>query len=156
TWYTQKSGYDVSPGYDKSRLHFTRRIDSRCLYCHCQEAHPVEHTVNRYREPAFGQLAIGCERCHGPGELHVAARTKGPERGEVDRTIVNPRRLAPALREAVCEQCHLQGETIVERRGRSQAEYRPGLPLHEYVSVFVRPPEVTDASKIVSHVEQMH
>ena len=41
------------------------------------------------------------------------------------------------------------------RRGRDQAEYRPGLPLHEYVTVFVRPPELDDASKIVGHAEQM-
>jgi predicted CXXCH cytochrome family protein len=155
TWYTQKAGWGLSPGYEQNQTHFTRRIDSRCLYCHCQEAHPVAGSLNRYREPAFGQLAIGCERCHGPGALHVAARAAGPPREKVDDTVVNPRHLAPALREAVCEQCHLQGETIVARRGRSQAEYRPGL-LHEYVSVFVRPPEVTDPSKIVSHVEQMH
>jgi hypothetical protein len=155
TWYTQKAGWGLSPGYEQNLTHFTRRIDPRCLYCHCQEAHPVPDSLNEYREPVFGQLAIGCERCHGPGALHVAARAAGPPREKVDDTVVNPAHLAPALREAVCEQCHLQGETIVERRGRSQAEYRPGLPLHEYVAVFVRPPEVTDPSKIVTHVEQM-
>jgi hypothetical protein len=155
SWYAEKAGWGLSPGYDENLPHFNRGIDARCLYCHCQESHPVPDSLNRYREPPFGQLAIGCERCHGPGAAHVAARAAGPPREKVDDTVVNPRHLAPALREAVCEQCHLQGETIVARRGRSQADYRPGLPLHEYVTVFVRPPEVTDPGKIVSHVEQM-
>jgi hypothetical protein len=127
TWYAQKSGWGLSPGYEKNQAHFSRPIDSRCLYCHCQEARPLEDTLNRYREPAFGQLAIGCERCHGPGQLHVARRADGPPSEKVDDTIVNPRHLAPALREAVCEQCHLQGETIVVRRGRAQADYRESI-----------------------------
>src|SRR5262249_55538089 len=100
TWYTGKSAWDLSPGYEKNLTHFQRPLDSRCLYCHCQEAHPVEHTVNRSREPPFGQLAIGCERCHGPGGMHVASRTDGAHPEGVDYTIVNPRHLAPALREA--------------------------------------------------------
>jgi Flp pilus assembly protein TadD len=71
-------------------------------------------------------------------------------------TIVNPARLEPALREAVCEQCHLQGEFRVPRRGRAFADYRPGLPLHQVVSVFVQPPAAGGVHKAVSHVEQMH
>ena len=156
TWYSRESRWQLSPGYAENLVHFNRRVDAQCLYCHAQEARPVEHTINRYQDPPFGQLAVGCERCHGPGERHVAEREQGHPPDAVDVTIVNPRRLAPALRDAVCEQCHLQGEEIVPRRGRAQTEYRPGLPLHEYVSIFVRPPEVEDPRRIVGHVEQMH
>jgi Tfp pilus assembly protein PilF len=59
------------------------------------------------------------------------------------------------LRDAVCQQCHLQGEDRVLRRGRSWFDYRPGLPLQQFLRVFVTPPEKTDNYKIVSHVEQM-
>lgn len=156
TWYAGKAEWDLSPGYRFRLQHFNRRIEQRCLYCHAQEAHPLEHTMNGYQDPPFGQLAIGCERCHGPGELHVASRKKDPLAEEVDFTIVNPRHLTPALRDAVCEQCHLQGEAIIPRRGRAQSDYRPGLPLHEYVSIFVRPPEAEDPRRIVGHVQQMH
>jgi predicted CXXCH cytochrome family protein len=155
TWYTHPADgrpqWGLSPNYEMNPLHFHRRIDSRCVYCHCQEARPIPATVNRYEDPPFGQLAIGCERCHGPGALHVAERGEGA----IDRTIVNPRHLEPALREAICEQCHLQGEDIVVRRGRLQSDYRPGLPLEDYVTVFVRTPEAADPQRIVTHVEQM-
>ena len=39
-------------------------------------------------------------------QLHV--NRTGPS-DETDRTIVNPANLAPALRDSVCQQCHLQG-----------------------------------------------
>lgn len=154
-WFQSKGTWGPSPGYEHQQYHFTRRIDSRCLFCHSDRPRPIENTTNRYRTPAFEQTAIGCERCHGPGQLHVAGPGAGRKPGEPDWTIVNPKHLPPALRDNVCEQCHLQGEAIVPRRGRSQFEYRPGLPLHEYMSVFVRAPETADASRIVTHFEQM-
>lgn len=155
TWYAQKAKWDLSPGYEANPVHFTRRIDARCLFCHSHEVRPIEHTTNRYQQPPFGQLAIGCERCHGPGSLHAAESRPPSPPGEVDYTIVNPRRLTPVLRDAICEQCHLQGEATIPRRGRTLADYRPGLPLHEYLLVFVRPPELDEPTKIVGHVEQM-
>jgi hypothetical protein len=159
TWFThageEKPHWGLSPGYEKNQLHMHRAIDPRCVYCHSHSPHHVANTINRYRDPPFGphgQLAIGCERCHGPGGLHVDARGEG----EPDYTIVNPKYLTPALREAICEQCHLQGEAIVVRRGRAQSDYRPGLPIDEYVRVFVRQAAVADDQRIVGHVEQMH
>lgn len=153
TWYSAAGRWDLSPGYASNPEHFTRAIDPRCVYCHAGDSRPVDGASTRYQQPPFGQLTIGCERCHGPGELHVAARAQAPKVEEVDDTIVNPRHLTPELREAVCEQCHLQGEAIIPRRGRLQTEYRPGLPLSDYVAIFVRPDH--DASKIVGHAEQM-
>src|SRR5262249_55424803 len=69
--------------------------------------------------------------------------------------IVNPRHLEPVLREAVCQQCHLQGEVRVVRRGRSLFDYRPGLPLHLFESAFTRLPENASGQKSVGHVEQI-
>jgi Tfp pilus assembly protein PilF len=152
-----KPAWDLSPGYADNFQHFSRPITNNCLFCHSDRVNPVEDSVNQYRQPVFsGQLAVGCERCHGPGELHVRDRTRGlvPE-GE-DRTIVNPGKLARPLREAVCQQCHILGEVRITRRGRHVFDYRPGLPLHEHVAIFVRPPEKADQYKSVSHVEQMY
>ena len=152
TWYVQRGRWDLSPGFEKGNSHFTRPIINECLFCHGNYAEHIEGTVNRYRDPIFRGHAIGCERCHGPGELHVKRheRTEG-----VDPTIVNPRRLDPALRDAVCEQCHLGGRQRVLRRGREMFDYRPGLPLHLFISVFVTPPEKDDDDRFLGQVEQM-
>ncbi len=68
---------------------------------------------------------------------------------------MNPRHLAPALRDSVCEQCHLQGADRFLRAGRTEGDFRPGLPLDEFVAVFV---EAGPAGRprAVGHVEQMH
>ncbi len=156
SWYTQKKAWDLSPGFESSYPP-ERPIDVSCLFCHSNEAQAVEHTRNRYRAPIFRGYAIGCERCHGPGELHVASHRSGQEiPADADDTIVNPRHLAPALREAVCQQCHLQGEARFVRQGRLTFDYRPGLPLQQFWSIFVRAPEFSADHKAVGHVEQMY
>jgi hypothetical protein len=153
SWYSQKKRWDLAAGYQKVNRHFERVIPEECLFCHCNHAQKVEETLNHYQEPIFGGHAIGCERCHGPGELHAERPGKV---GGVDYSIVNPRHLQPALREAVCQQCHLQGEVRVLRAGRKTFDFRPGLPMHLFWSVFVRPREFTDAQKAVGQVEQMY
>ena len=71
TWYPRERQWDLSPGYEKVNRHFDRPIQHECLFCHANRVEPVEGTVNRYQPPIFRGHAIGCERCHGPGELHV-------------------------------------------------------------------------------------
>ena len=154
TWYSQKGIWDLSPGYRGRRAGFERGIVQECLFCHCNQADHVENTVNKYRQPIFQGLAIGCERCHGPGELHVELRKRGEAPVGLDDTIVNPAHLDVPAREAICQQCHLQGAVRVPRRGLDVFAFRPGLPLHLFWSVFVRPPEFAD-HLLVGQVEQM-
>jgi tetratricopeptide (TPR) repeat protein len=155
SWYTQKSAWDLSPGFEHAYPP-ERPVEVSCLFCHANQVEAVEDSGNHYRTPIFRGYGIGCERCHGPGALHVESRRQDPDRVETpDWTIVNPRDLAPELREAVCQQCHLQGEVRFVRQGRHAFDYRPGLPLHQYWAVFVRAPEFQDSQKAVSQVEQM-
>jgi hypothetical protein len=151
TWYSRAGRWDLSPGYEELNYHFDRSVQPGCLFCHANRVEPVAGTLNRYEPPFFRGHAIGCERCHGPGELHV----NQPElAGGKDLTIVNPADLRPSLRDAVCEQCHLSGGRRVEREGRRFEEYRPGLPLHQFWSVLV-PASGPDKSRFVGQVEQM-
>jgi hypothetical protein len=157
-WY-RSGGWKPSPGYEQGTLHFDRPVTFACLHCHSNRPLPVAGTENRYREPIFEGHAIGCERCHGPGEKHVEHQQlrvfSSSRPPPVDYTIVNPARLTPALRDSVCEQCHLQGEARVVRRGKSLDDYRPGLPLSDFLAVYVRPPELTQGRRALNHVEQM-
>jgi hypothetical protein len=155
-WFSQAGVWDLAPNVGaRHENHFFRPIRPLCIFCHANQAEPLEHSVNHYRVPLPQNPAIGCERCHGPGELHVQRREQGEIINGLDDTIVNPRHLDPALRESVCQQCHLQGEMRILRRGRQTFDYRPGLPLHLFWSVFAKPPELTDNHQAVSQVEQM-
>jgi tetratricopeptide (TPR) repeat protein len=156
SWYVRNQAWDLSPGFEKHNQHFGRVITQECLFCHCNEAHVEADTINHFEPKSAHLEPVGCERCHGPGELHVAAHENGNVGNGVDRTIVNPRHLTPQLREAVCEQCHLQGEARIVHEGTSLWDFRPGLPLDQFVSVFVPPATGMGSRKAVSHVEQMH
>jgi hypothetical protein len=147
-WYTQEKRWDLAPGYRIQNLHFDRPITLDCLFCHTNR---VEAAAGR--PPVFHGLAIGCERCHGPGELHA----RRPERVDGrDMTIVNPADLEPpALREAVCEQCHWQGSARSSLPGRSAFDYRPGLPFDAFVRVSESQADPILRRSAVGHVEQM-
>jgi predicted CXXCH cytochrome family protein len=121
---------------------------STCLYCHVNRVEPVEGTVNRYRPPTFRGHAIGCERCHGPGELRV-------RQPDAAQTIVNPAALEPSLRDAVCEQCHLMGQVRVVKLDRRDDDFRPGITFDLVWSVFQRA-EGLATDKFVGQVEPMY
>jgi hypothetical protein len=155
TFYPQHDRWALSPGYEKYNYHFTRHVLPDCLFCHANRAQHRPLTLNRYDRPVFSGLTIGCERCHGPGELHAARHAGDVDVAEPDDTIVNPRRLAPVLRDGVCQQCHLAGAVRIVRRGRDRYDYRPGLPWHEFIAVFVKRPQSGELAAITSHDEQM-
>ena len=153
SWYSQKQIWDKSPSAGTA-WRSGRPVPATCLYCHANRARHVEGSVNHYEQPIFDGFAIGCERCHGPGQLHVEV-AHHPPAPSIDPTIVNPKHLGAQLRAAVCEQCHLVGETRVVRHGRDTYDYRPGLPLEAFWSIYVRAEEPDEPRKAVNHVEQM-
>jgi len=152
TWYARDRQWGLSPSYETRNYHFERPILSECLFCHANRAERVTSAINRYRTPIFQGHAIGCERCHGPGELHV--RRPNLVDG-LDVTIVNPANLEPSRRDAVCEQCHLIGQRRVVRAGSRSEDYRPGLPFHDFWSMFV-PAASGGDNRFAGQPEQMH
>jgi hypothetical protein len=157
SWYAQKGIWDLSPGFGPREVP-GRAVSPECLFCHANRVEPEPGYVNRYRTPVFpGHAAIGCERCHGPGEEHAASGgARMDAKAGRDPTIVNPRHLTPALRGAVCEQCHLEGVVRLARRGRGLNDFRPGLPLQDFWSVLVEEGADGEAPLAVSHVELMY
>jgi Flp pilus assembly protein TadD len=156
TWYPLKGIWDLSPGFKDSNQHFGRPIVAGCLFCHTNQVEPEIETTNGFKAPLFRGYAIGCERCHGPGELHVAHRRGGEHVDGVDYSIVNPRHLEHSLREAVCQQCHLHSEARVLPRGREFFDFRPGLPLHLFLVDFLRPADQREENQFAGTVEQMY
>jgi tetratricopeptide (TPR) repeat protein len=155
TWFSHAQVWDLSPGFVKPYIG-GRPIAEECLFCHCNHAEHVPDTVNRYQQPIFTGLTIGCERCHGPGALHAKSRGAGAVGESVDDTIVNPAHLEPVLRESVCQQCHLEGRKRILRRGIKPFDFRPGQPIHRYMSVFVAGSELGEQVQFVGQVEELY
>jgi hypothetical protein len=152
-WYSRTSRWDLAPGYKPTgHQRFERRVTDACLSCHSGRVANDPHAKDRLLEPAFHELSIGCERCHGPGEQHVAHHRNA----SVSDLIVNPERLDPARRDSVCAQCHLQGVERVLRPGHTDFDFRPGQSIGEIWTIFVDKSSEKDGStRAVSHVEQM-
>ena len=158
TWYASVDEWGLSPGYEpESNPRFERQVSSGCVACHAGRVNAIEKVRNRFQPKPFLEEAIGCERCHGPGREHIELQRSGL-RGDQPDSIVNPADLKPALRDAICNQCHLQGEQRVLRYGRTEFDFRPGMALSEVWVAFKKTGDVStkEGAAAVSHVEQMH
>ncbi len=155
TWYASAEAWRMSPGYDTpEHLGFTRNANDDCLFCHAGQTTNPGGTLSRIE---VQELAIGCERCHGPGSLHVARHQSGQPLGamETDLTIVNPRSLSRELSESICQQCHLESLGSALLPGRSRDDFRPGLRWTDLcVNYDAQLP--SGQMTVTGHVQQMH
>jgi hypothetical protein len=159
SYYADRETYRASPGFQrKNNVDLTRAVQPACLLCHASRLQPVVGTQNQYdaREP-FIENGIGCERCHGPGQRHVALmRATSAAKRRQNSAIVNPAKLSAAERDSVCAQCHLTGAARVARvatKGRSS--YTPGEDLARTVAVFVWDRAEESGLTVTSHFETL-
>jgi hypothetical protein len=140
SYYARSHTWELSPGYEFADYGFLRAIPADCIICHSGRAKPVADRPGLYENPPFQELTIGCENCHGPGQLHVTERTKSaPVAGTLDRSIVNPASLPGWLANNICIVCHQGGDTRVLQPGRTYLDFRPGTPLDQTVAIFAVP-----------------
>ena len=67
----------------------------------CDGCHSVNYDIATKRVTEWN---VGCEKCHGPGSVHVVHPTKA--------NIVNPERLDWVRGNDTCIQCHSQGRPL--------------------------------------------
>ena len=154
TWYPRLNRWGMSAGFEKDPLQhgFTREVAWGCTSCHAGRVQMVDGAANRLQ---VEQKSISCERCHGPGELHVREReAKLPIKGRIDDSIVNVRHLSRERQEDVCSQCHLSGAADIEVRGRHVADFRPGLRISDF-RVSYRVDREASRMTVSGQIEQM-
>ncbi|MEO1408850.1 MAG: tetratricopeptide repeat protein [Bacteroidota bacterium] len=142
TYYTQEDRWDMAPGFRGDNVRFSRLLTTECITCHNHYPEFVEGSLNKYERMPTG---IECERCHGPGEIHVREKLAGnivDTSRFIDPTIVNPRDLPRDLVMDLCQRCHLQGVAVLEE-GKTFFDFKPGMRLNEVVNVFL--PRYTDS-----------
>lgn len=146
-WYAASGNFDMKPGLaGMSRVVPALPLQSGCLRCHMSEVRRSDPgTLNRYKNSAFLHTGVTCEACHGDSTGHVSSGGK--------IKVINPARLDAAKRDSICINCHLEGDVLVERAGRSALDFVPGESITDFASYYVYGGKAATA-RAVSEVEQ--
>ena len=141
-WYSEKGGFfAMNPGYDRADHDgFRRPITYDCMFCHNGYPKIPAGNGKAFAEAVYpGELPLGidCSRCHGPGERHIATKTR--------ETIVNPARLSQERQMDLCMSCHLESTSFplpnaLLRYDRGPFSFQPGQALAEFVLNFDHAP----------------
>jgi hypothetical protein len=150
SYYSAAKRWDLSPGFEETGEGFNRPLYETCIVCHAGRPQAVPKREGLYKDPPFAEMAVSCENCHGPGQLHIAERTRGRARPP-DTSIVNPRRLPARLAEDICMMCHQGGQARVLLPGKDYGDFRPGTPLIDTVAIFGLPSAGTNADLLEHH-----
>ena len=156
TFYSQKQKWDLPPGFENGHnSRFSRKIGLECMSCHNNYPEFVLGSENKFTAVPEG---INCERCHGPGSIHVAERQTGTKIDTskyIDYSIVNPSKLSIDAQFDICQRCHLQGNTIL-KEGKSFYDFKPGMKLSNYMTVFLPKYKNADDEFIMaSHADRL-
>lgn len=156
TFYTQKKKWDLPPGFEEGHnSRFMRKIGLECMSCHNNYPEFVLGSENKFTAVPEG---INCERCHGPGSIHVAQRQTGSKVDTskyIDYSIVNPAKLSIDAQFDICQRCHLQGNTIL-KEGKSFYDFKPGMKLSDFMTVFLPKYKNADDEFIMaSHADRL-
>ena len=152
TWYAQDKKWDFPPGFENGHnIRFDRTIELECMTCHDAMPHYYSGSDNRFSMIPAG---IDCERCHGPGSLHLDYQKNKKHNTQIgslspDSSIVNPSKLAIDIQFDVCQRCHLQG-VAVPLPGKTFMDFRPGMRLNEVINVFLPRFEDSDQNFIMA------
>ena len=136
TFYTQEQKWDLAPGYEEFNQRFSRTLEAECMTCHNHFPKQVEGSFHKFEEMPKG---IECERCHGPGEIHVKEKLSGQlvdTAQYIDYSIVNPKDLDRNLQMDICQRCHLQGLAVL-KEDKTFYDFKPGMELSSVMNVYL-------------------
>ena len=148
-WYAGKKGYEMPPAYEGAeRAPLALPVEPNCLHCHATGvAEPLPFARNAWAGAPFRQGGVGCSACHGDVEAHVASGGKTP--------MLRLGTLTPERQDSVCLQCHLEGDVMIQRAGRSLEEFEPGQDLFETAVYFVNASSAKSALRATSQYEAL-
>ncbi len=156
TFYTQKGIWDLPPGFEQGfNSRFNRQIGLECMSCHNGYPKFVKGSENKFLKVPNG---IDCERCHGPGSIHIREKREGilvDTSKYIDYSIVNPGKLSVDLQFDLCQRCHLQGNAVL-KPGKSFYDFKPGMKLSDVMEVYL-PRYENDESQFImaSHADRL-
>ncbi|MCX7729405.1 MAG: tetratricopeptide repeat protein, partial [Bacteroidia bacterium] len=156
TFYAQKKIWDLPPGFEKGHnTRFFRKIGLECITCHNAYPEFVNGSENKYLNIPTG---IDCERCHGPGSIHVNKIRNNhitDTAKYIDYSIINPAKLPIERQFDICMRCHLQGNAVLVNNA-TFFDFKPGMKLNDFIQVFL--PRFTDSKEnfiMASHADRL-
>ena len=147
-WYSQEHRWNMTPAYTEARespMNLPSYVD--CLNCHTSGLQaPVAGTDSKYSGKPFLHGGITCQRCHGEGAGHGTADVSA---------IVNPAKLSPERRDAICMECHFEGTVAVAQAGKQLYQFQPGERLADYIHYFLVSDGQAQKAQAVSQFEAL-
>ncbi|HVV99574.1 MAG TPA: multiheme c-type cytochrome, partial [Planctomycetaceae bacterium] len=129
---------------------FSREWTVRCVECHNTWFEYVPGSLNEYKRDKF-LLGVTCEKCHGPGRLHVEHHAANPD-DKIAHAITLPRDLPRDRQMDLCALCH--SNSLYHRR--PPFSYTPGEKLDDYYRTLqgTQHPEQDHVANQVGYLKQ--
>ena len=128
--------FHVEKGTDWWVPHYGESNMERPTSTLCDGCHSVNFNIETKQVTEWN---VGCEKCHGPGSLHVAHPTR--------QNIVDPDKLDSVRGNDTCIQCHSQGQPVGNPIAGKYYDwpvgYLPGARLVDYWKLEELKPGVT-------------
>ena len=149
SYFLTEHSWANSPYYPPDSIWFGRAVGVGCFECHSSSigTKAMLHTNFFEGTPQYDRASlvygIDCERCHGPGALHVAWQQTHPE-DTVARYMARFAALGRQQKLDVCAVCHSGAHT---GQLRSVFHFKPGDTLANYYFAdprMTKAPENTD------------
>jgi predicted CXXCH cytochrome family protein len=125
--------YFVADGTDWWVPHYPADNMKRPTGPTCDGCHSVNYDV---KTRSVTEWNVGCEKCHGPGSLHVAQPSRS--------NIINPARVSAVQANDTCIQCHSQGQPVQNPIEGRYYDWPVGFDVGKNLSDFWKldPPEL--------------
>jgi hypothetical protein len=152
SYVNNKHNWVNSPGYDPTKIVFTRAIGTRCLDCHASYVKQVPASIPGFNGNYEGLekksliYSVDCERCHGPAAEHVKFHTDNPDE-KTAKYIATFSSLTRDQKLNMCAVCHSGGNSLKQK---PTFGFKPGDTLSNYIKAAA----VTDYNHIDVHGNQ--
>ena len=135
SWWAYTNAWVNSPGYHDGTVYWRRAVQPRCIECHANYF-TTTAMPNHYKKDSL-VLGSGCERCHGPGALHVARERSAtpPAASSPQLAIVNPAHLTRDQQIGLCTLCHAGQSPSI----KPALTYIVGDNIKDYIEVSAPP-----------------
>ena len=98
----------------------------------CDGCHSVNYNIATKQVTEWN---VGCEKCHGPGSVHVAHPTRA--------NIINPAQLDAMRGNDTCIQCHSQGQPLSNPIAGKHYDWPVGYKVGERLAAYWKLEELT-------------